>query len=110
MSDGGGESSRGGKLFSVAKRGLDLALLGNVAKHQHHTDQLALRILDRRCAIVDGNLGTVAPAQYGVVGKADDGPGANDLRHWIFRRLTRDFVEDRKNLGSVGGPSASPPK
>jgi hypothetical protein len=55
---------------------------GDVAEDQHRSEQIPGGIADWRAAIVNGDLGAVAAAQYRMIGKPDDVPFAQGLEQW----------------------------
>src|SRR6185312_12051108 len=61
---------------------LSLTLLRDVAKDQHHPEQLAVRQANRGSTVVDSNLSTIACEQYRVIGQPDDGA---DLQYFLHR-------------------------
>ena len=72
--------------------------LRRVAEDQHHAHRVFARIADRRAAVVDRQLGPVAPQQDGVVGQADDDAGAQHLEDGTFHRLPRLLVDDAEDV------------
>src|SRR5689334_18555622 len=86
---------------------LTLALLGDIAKDQDHAANLAVRIADRRSAVVDLDLRTVPPDQQGVIGEADHVVEAKHLPHRILSGFASLFVDDVEDGGQGFADSIS---
>ena len=71
---------------------------GDVMKHQHHANDPALAVTDRRGRVIDADLPAIARDQHGMVGQADHRVVAQADIDRIDGLLAGVFIDDAEHL------------
>ena len=84
---------------------LRLPPLGDIAKDQHHAEELPLGVVNRRAAIIDGAFHAVPAQEQRLIGEAHHGAFPEDPRDGILDGLPGGLVdnpEHRRNVLAQG--------
>ena len=85
-------------LALLCQRLLGPPLVGDVAEHEHDAEHAAGAITDRRRAVGNGTLRSVAGDQHGVVGEADDVSEFQDQAGRVLDQLASLLVDDGEDV------------
>ncbi len=85
-------------LVALAQLGLCASLLGNVMKNEHHPDQVAGAVLDRRRTVLDGHFPTILGDKCGIVGQTNHAFFTQNPRHRVFSRRPGLLIDDPEDV------------